>query len=221
MPVTPSDGLRPRKTPRQARSAATVAAIFEATIQVLLTEGYAGLTTTQVAQRAGVSVGTMYQYFPHRQALLYAVLEAYLEDVIQSLEDAAARLFHAPLAEMADGLGRAYLDAKLRGMPGSRALYVVAAELETAPLVHDITQRTDRIIAGLLGQASDARFDDLHRVSYALRTMLNGTVRAVLENAASPENIDVLRTELPTMCRSYLLAAAKPRNATSSSPLCR
>ena len=65
MPVAPSDALKPRKTPRQARSAATVEAIFEATIQVLLVDGYAGLTTTRVAGRAGVSVGTMYQYFPH------------------------------------------------------------------------------------------------------------------------------------------------------------
>ena len=53
--------LKPRKTPVQARSEATVAAIFAATIQVLLSDGERRLTTTRVAERAGVSVGTMYQ----------------------------------------------------------------------------------------------------------------------------------------------------------------
>ena len=59
--------LTPRKIPRQARATATLDAIFEATIQVLVTDGPHRLTTTRVAQRAGVSVGTMYQYFPHRR----------------------------------------------------------------------------------------------------------------------------------------------------------
>lgn len=75
MTVVPSEGLKARKIPRQARSSATVTAIHEATFQVLLADGIGRLTTTRVAERAGVSVGTMYQYFPHKQALLYAVLD--------------------------------------------------------------------------------------------------------------------------------------------------
>ena len=50
----------------------TVEAISEATIQVLLAVGLDRLTTTRVAERAGVSVGTLYQYYPNKQALLYA-----------------------------------------------------------------------------------------------------------------------------------------------------
>jgi AcrR family transcriptional regulator len=198
--------------PRQARSAATIAAIFEATIQVLLTDGYAGLTTTRVAARAGVSVGTMYQYFPHRQALLYAVLENYLEDVIKALQDASDALSGGPLAPMADGLSRAYLEAKLRGMPGSRAFYVVAAELETAPLVDDIVRRADGIIRGALATASDVAFDDVNKVAYALRVLMTGTVRAVLEHDASPASIATLRSELPLMCKAYLVSASKARS---------
>jgi AcrR family transcriptional regulator len=210
MPVAPTDALKPRKTPRQARSAATVAAIFEATIQVLLTDGYAGLTTTRVAARAGVSVGTMYQYFPHRQALLYAVLEDYLEEVIKALQETSEAFSGGPLAPMAEGLGRAYVDAKLRGMPGSRAFYVVAAELKTAPLVEDIVRRADEIIFRTLATASDVTFDDVHKVTYALRILMVGTVRAVLESDASPASIATLRSELPLMCKAYLASAAKP-----------
>jgi len=66
----PQSRSRPRKRPVQARSEATVAALFEASIQVLLAVGYRKLTTTRVAERAGVSVGTLYHYFPNRQALI-------------------------------------------------------------------------------------------------------------------------------------------------------
>jgi AcrR family transcriptional regulator len=75
-------------------------AIHEATFQVLLADGIGRLTTTRVAERAGVSVGTMYQYFPHKQALLYAVLDHYLEYVVVAVEEACVRLAGAPLAAM-------------------------------------------------------------------------------------------------------------------------
>jgi AcrR family transcriptional regulator len=209
MSVTPADPLKPRKTPRQARSAATVAAIFEATFQVLLTEGLVRLTTTRVAERAGVSVGTMYQYFPHKQALLYALLDLYLEEVVVALEEACVRHEGASLGEIADVLVNAYLEAKLRHMPGSRALYAVAAELDTADLIGDITRRVDRALARVLASSRDATFDDLPTVTFALRTLLVGTVRAVLETDASPPSMAMLRAQLPLMCRSYLLAASR------------
>lgn len=65
--------VRQRKQPVQERSRATVEAVLEATLQVLLREGLAGLTTTRVAERAGVSVGTLYQYFPDKQSLVMAL----------------------------------------------------------------------------------------------------------------------------------------------------
>ena len=63
--------------PVQKRPGLTVEAIAETTIQVLLAVGLDRSTTTRVAERAGVSVGTLYQYYPNKQALLYAVLEVH------------------------------------------------------------------------------------------------------------------------------------------------
>ena len=80
----PADALlafEPRKTPVQARSTVTVEAISEATIQVLLSHGVERLTTTRVAERAGVSVGTLYQYYPNKQSLLFAVVENHMNRV--------------------------------------------------------------------------------------------------------------------------------------------
>jgi AcrR family transcriptional regulator len=69
-------------------STVTVEAISEATIQVLLSHGVRRLTTTRVAQRAGVSVGTLYQYYPNKQSLLFAVLENHFTRVMVRLEAA-------------------------------------------------------------------------------------------------------------------------------------
>lgn len=62
--------LSPRKRPAQARSIALVEAILDASAQVLETEGLEALTTNLVAIRAGVSIGSLYQYFPNRDAIL-------------------------------------------------------------------------------------------------------------------------------------------------------
>ena len=59
-----------RKSPRQARSRATVESILEAATRILETSGLAALTTNQISERAGVSVGSLYQYYPSREAIL-------------------------------------------------------------------------------------------------------------------------------------------------------
>src|ERR1700722_7332233 len=86
LPPRPGLLLEPRKSPVQARSAASVDAILEATIQVLLSVGKERLTTTSVALRAGVSVGTLYQYFPNKSALLQAALKRHLAEVTEAVE---------------------------------------------------------------------------------------------------------------------------------------
>src|SRR5215471_3223116 len=62
--------LSPRKTPRQERSLATVEAILEATADILVRDGYAKLTTNRIADRAGVNIASLYQYFPGKEAIV-------------------------------------------------------------------------------------------------------------------------------------------------------
>lgn len=66
-------GLAPRKMPRQARSQATFAAIVDACGQVLANSSYGALTTNHISERAGVSIGTLYEYFPNREAIVAAL----------------------------------------------------------------------------------------------------------------------------------------------------
>ncbi len=209
MKTSPPESLKPRKTPRQARSAVTVDAISEATIQVLLVEGARRLTTTRVAERAGVSVGTMYQYFPHKQALLYAVLQQHLGTVAEAVEAACRQLKGQPVASMVDGLVGAFIDAKTMRADISRALYLVAAELDTAELLGDIARRLHVATARLLATAPDAVFKDLQDVTFTLLAAMAGTTRAVFERGATRQMLRALRLQLTLMCRAYLDAAKK------------
>lgn len=71
--------LSPRKRPAQRRSRDTVEAILEAAAQVLDAAGYAGLNTNAIAARAGISVGSLYQYFPNKQAICAELTRRYVE----------------------------------------------------------------------------------------------------------------------------------------------
>lgn len=94
-PRSPQRPLRPRKTPTQSRSGETVTAIIEAAAIVLETEGFAGFNTNAVAQRAGVSIGSLYQYFPGKDALTVALIERetrrFYDDMSLALEQRSGK----------------------------------------------------------------------------------------------------------------------------------
>lgn len=211
MHPAPPDGLKPRKTPRQARAEATLDAIFEATIQVLLAVGERRLTTTRVAERAGVSVGTMYQYFPHKQALLYAVLQWHLAHISAAVEVACQGCRGRPAAEMADGLVNAFLDAKTERLDVTKALYLIAEDLDTTTLLAEATSRDVAATTTMLATAADADFENLLAVASTMFSGIAGSTRIVFERGVSLFALQELRRELSLMCRSYLLASRRAR----------
>ncbi|WP_315707633.1 TetR/AcrR family transcriptional regulator [Brenneria uluponensis] len=208
MPRMSPEHLKARKQPHQARAKVTVDAIFEATIQVLLSDGLSRLTTTRVAERAGVSVGTMYQYFPQKQALLFALLQRHLEAVSDAVLTTCARCRGMSLKSISDTLVDAFLDAKTRDTDTARALYAVAAELDTDDLIDNIARRNHAAMRDLLKSAKDATFDHPDAVAFTLRATLVGATRAVLERNATRQELAALRRELPILCQAYLFARA-------------
>lgn len=96
--------LSPRKLATQQRARQTFEAILEAAAQVLTERGYAGGTTNHIAERAGVSIGSLYQYFPNKDAILVALVERHLEETERLLR---------PLFERAAGAQNS-LEALLR-----------------------------------------------------------------------------------------------------------
>jgi len=117
MPKRKKPQVTPRKTPQQARSSDLVGAILRAAIRVLQRDGAAGFTTIKVAKQAGVSVGSLYQYFPNKESILFR---------LQADEwDITARLLNGILSD-----GERSAPERLRA--ATHAFF--RTELEEAPL---------------------------------------------------------------------------------------
>lgn len=189
----------------------TVEAIFEATIQVLIADGPGDLTTTRVAERAGVSVGSLYQYFPNKQALFHAVNERYLTMLAERVEAACEAHRGAPYAEMADALVSTYIAVKIERRDVTIALYRAAAEVDVAGIVETMSQRIEAASQAMFTTASDATFSNLSTVNVMMLNVLCGTVRNVFDRNMSELLIDGgLRAQLTLMFCTYLDAAKIP-----------
>jgi AcrR family transcriptional regulator len=207
MPADALVAFEPRKTPIQARSTVTVEAISEATIQVLLSHGAERFTTTRVAERAGVSVGTLYQYYPNKQSLLFAVLEHHMNNVATRVEAACESACYKPLAEMIKGMVEAFVDAKMERADISAALYRVAADVGGPALIKRISQRSRKAMAATLQTAPDAKSPpDKFAIDIMLAAMA-GAMRSLLEAGPTSDTVRKSREQLVLLCQSYMAAA--------------
>ena len=201
--------FEPRKTPVQARSTVTVEAISEATIQVLLSLGPDRLTTTRVAERAGVSVGTLYQYYPNKSSLLFAVLELHMKRVTASVETACVTAHHMPLADMIKRMVEAFVNAKMERPDVSVALYRVSPDIGGPELIKRVTQRTRKAVGEMLQTAPDVKSPpDRFAIDMMLAAMA-GVMRSMLEAGPSPVTVRKSREQLVLLCQSYLSAAVR------------
>jgi AcrR family transcriptional regulator len=87
----------PRKTASQERSRSTVDALIEATARILLKEGYDRASTNRIAEVAGVSIGSLYQYFPSKEALVAAVIERHAQELSRVTRDALIKTAASPI----------------------------------------------------------------------------------------------------------------------------
>jgi AcrR family transcriptional regulator len=196
--------LEPRKSPVQARSAASVDAILEATIQVLLSAGKERLTTTRVASRAGVSVGTLYQYFPNKSALLQAALRHHLDEVTESVERVCREQKGNPLRQMATAVITTFLEAKMRDAKSSVALYSVSSDVDGAKIAERMGVRANKAIVEMLATASERLTRDPQLVASMLQSAMGGVSRRLLESGAPEKHFDTLLQELIFLMSGYL-----------------
>jgi len=88
---------KPRKSASQDRSRATVDALVEATARILVKEGFDRASTNRIAETAGVSIGSLYQYFPGKDALVAAVIDRHTEDLMQVVQRTLTEVIELPL----------------------------------------------------------------------------------------------------------------------------
>ena len=207
----PSLRISSRKQPRQARSTELVSAILEAAIQVLAKEGAARFTTARVAEKAGVSVGSVYQYFPNKAAILFRLqsdewrqttdlLRAILEDVDRPPFERLRDLVHAFIRSECE-------EAQMRVALG-----------DAAPLYRDAPEAQDAKAAGA-GIVQGFMREVLPSVSEATRVLAGDLIKATLsqvgkdfsESPRTSAEIAAYADAMADMFRAYLEGlSAKP-----------
>lgn len=195
----------PRKRPRQARSRATVDSVLEATARVLVKRGFDGLTTNLVAEAAGVSIGSLYQYFPNKAALVGALIEKHV-DAMQSL--ALAELTRVAQLPMREAI-RSVIEVMIRAHAVSPELHRVLTEqvprVGRMAKLREIEAITHRMVAGLLAsRKAELAIEDPDMAAFVLVSAIEAiTHRAALfspELLCDPRLVD----ETCAMVRRYL-----------------
>ncbi len=160
----------PRKTPQQARSRATCAAIVEAAARILETDGDDGLTTNRVAEVAGVSIGTLYQYFPDKLAIVMDLIRreraAMLEELRMIGDDAAD-----PLSEMLDAAIRHQFARPKMALALERLEAAFGLDEENRALAAAVAEEGQRLLRAQWGSLSPLAVADAIAIA---RALING-----------------------------------------------
>jgi AcrR family transcriptional regulator len=170
-----------RRIPSQARAEHTIQTIFEATAQVLNEFGESALTTNRIAQRAGVSIGTLYQYFDSKEAISLAMLTRDRSEVMATLDRLLAEVKSAgadPRAVLRAFI-RHYVEAFGTGAPGQRALIRLAWRLDSQQvIVQSLREASDRIALHIETMKHPLLRAPTPAMAFVLTRLLAGAVRS-------------------------------------------
>jgi AcrR family transcriptional regulator len=204
--------LRPRKRPLQARAQRTVEVVLKAAAQVFVRRGYAGATTNHIAERAGVSIGSLYEYFPSKDAILVALMEAHVREGEAVLGRAAAEVAGASpsLTETIRHLVKAMVELHGRERELHRVLF------EEAPLPRPLrtllaemeARITDRVELLLRSQPEVTVADPALAAAIVVKTVEALTHNLVVHGERDRHyELDVYVEEIVRLVASYLTTA--------------
>jgi AcrR family transcriptional regulator len=142
--------LQPRRTPNQARSRDTLELVLRAAGAVIGRDGLDRLTTRKIAEEAGISVGALYEYFPNKQAVVYALVNDWMERVFELLDALHPR--HGNTQDVLTYLGSQIdqMTDLYRDQPGLSALITMVASM---PELHDMVRMHDERSAASVASA--------------------------------------------------------------------
>lgn len=206
------DSPNQRKRPRQARAQATVQAVLEATSQVLVECGYAKLTTTKVADRAGVSVGTLYQYFRDKAELVRAVHQVHVERAFGALAARALETQSIPLQARIELMLRALIEIKAQRPELSTALHATMLQLDGPAYLKRIIEQTQALVRRLFeAYEDDLVVDDLDHAAFVMTNAVDGVIGSAVATGRldDPRLIDALTR----LVMGYIAKASVPRSA--------
>ena len=195
-----------RKAPSQERSRLTVEAILDAAAQVFEKHGYAAGTTNRIADRAGVSIGSLYQYFPNKDAILIALTERHIEEGTSVMAPLLARLDQTtPLAQAIEGLVGAMVELH-RQRP---ALHRVLVEEAPRPAklrarIDEVFDAAARRIAGYLRAHPEVAADDADLAARLVVQIVESITHNLVIHPATAADADKVAAEAVRVLTRYL-----------------
>ncbi|MDP2271615.1 MAG: TetR/AcrR family transcriptional regulator [Archangium sp.] len=165
---------RPRKAPTQERSRQLVEALMQATARILEREGWDALTTNRVASEAGVSVGSLYQYFPNRDALVSALVEGWAEDMGDRFTALNEELSSAPIERCIHRLVNEVLEVTRSDAPLHRSVLLQLPGIGALEFFERFNRRvTDQLAEWISLRRDELEVDDPSLTAHVIVTSLD------------------------------------------------
>lgn len=194
-----------RKQPGQTRSAALVATILEAAVRVLAEEGAARFTTARVAERAGVSIGSLYQYFPNKAAILFRLQTDEWRETTAMLRNTLEDASKPPLARLR-ALTHAFIRSECAEASVRVALDDAAPLYRDAPEAAEVRQAGAEIIERFMREVlPNATNDERTLAGDLIRTTFGAVGKVFSETPRSDVEIAAYADAMADMFEAYLL----------------
>jgi AcrR family transcriptional regulator len=201
---------RPRRKAKQERAQKTVGALLEAAARVLQRHGYAAATTNRIADTAGVSVGTLYEYFADKDAVFDSLIERQLEAIVSAIQSQELEP-DAPLASTLERILRLGMAAMRRGPGFIRALEQVPG----AAFRRRLSAAREQVV-GFIRQLLETHRQDLRVTDLDLAAfVVVSTAEGIASNASDALFDDRLVQEIGSLLNLYLTGEAAPASKAS------
>ncbi|MDH2383246.1 TetR family transcriptional regulator [Bradyrhizobium sp. CER78] len=204
-----ASSISSRKQPQQARSTELVAAILDAAVQVLTKEGAQRFTTARVAEKAGVSVGSLYQYFPNKASILFRLQSDEWRQNISLLRDILEDAARPPLDRLR-ALVHAFIRSECEEAAVRVALNDAAPLYRDAPEAREVRASGERIVEMFMREALPKASDAVRAMAGDLITTTLSTVgKDFSESPRSQAEIESYAGAMADMFCAYLKSLGK------------
>ncbi|OKO81574.1 TetR family transcriptional regulator [Bradyrhizobium sp. NAS96.2] len=204
-----TSSISSRKQPQQARSTELVAAILDAAVQVLMKEGAQRFTTARVAEKAGVSVGSLYQYFPNKTSILFRLQSDEWRQNIGLLRDILEDAARPPLDRLRT-LVHAFIRSECEEAAVRVALNDAAPLYRDAPEAREVRAAGERIVEAFMREALPATSGAVRAMAGDLiATTLSTVGKDFSESPRSQAEIESYADAMADMFCAYLKGLGK------------
>jgi AcrR family transcriptional regulator len=196
----------PRKKPRQGRSLATVDAILDATARVLCSTGYDRASTNRIALAAGVSVGSLYQYFPSKEALVAALAARHMATMSALVRSKLAEVAEAPMPVAVRTIIMAMFEAHAVDPRLHKVLIEEVPRIGRLENLRGVEREMETLVAAMLeARRAELRRSNVETMALLLVTVVEAATHAAVLAELEPARSQAVADELTDLVLRYLV----------------